>query len=168
MIQLSRLVLYSFFFMSITFVFIILFTNCKGEKGRTEASDKSSHESTEGYVLPDSINTSLLVAAYHETDNEGYSLILFDDATKQTASKITYKDDSATVTDRLKPIGLHEFKSDNYDQEYIIEARSVVLVHRDKSPTNFATLSSNRTFQRIDSGRTDKKDTSAKIYVKSN
>lgn len=104
----------------------------------------------ENFKIPDTINTSLLIACYQETDPAGYTILVYHNENRKTVAKIKYQADGSVVTDSLLPVRFNEFRSAHYNLEYIVTKRSVTSVYKEKSCTNFASLSGTTEYARTD------------------
>src|SRR5688572_8557171 len=63
---------------------------------------KERQREIDGFVIPDSINTSLIVASYYEEEPKGNSIIVFSDTSKNEAIKIKFFPDHTSTCDQLK------------------------------------------------------------------
>ena len=56
---------------------------------------------TKSFVIPDSINTAVIIATYVEIDPESHTLLVYTDNTKKKALQIRYLNEGGVVTDKL-------------------------------------------------------------------
>jgi hypothetical protein len=136
----------------ISFMFICCDQEDTAEKKEIsweEALNKKIEErESETFTIPDSINTSLIIATYYEEKHEespnGHSIILYADSTKSSAVKIKYLSDSTALTDKLKSVKYNEFKSIYYNIGYVVKEHVVSEIYV------VANLSHSRDFDRTD------------------
>ena len=78
------------------------------------------------FKIPDSVNRSLLIAAYDEPfPQPGRILIVYDDSTRVSVTKICYINDSSVKTEPLIKIRDGEFKSKFSTENYRITLNTV-------------------------------------------
>lgn len=107
-------------------------------------AEKEYHRATEFFVIPDYINTSLLAATFYEHhDPQGHALIVYNDTTRKTATKIKYLADGTLQTEKLVVTKFNEFISEINKSEYIIKETTVLYSFT--SSNSGATFEYNRT-----------------------
>lgn len=83
----------------------------------------------ESFKIPDSINTSLILATYYNSEYDTQTLFVYTDSTKKTVKKIDYLPDSSSSADQLEILKRNEFRSDRYHVDYVIHENSVTMIH---------------------------------------
>ncbi|MDZ4666235.1 MAG: hypothetical protein SGJ15_15265 [Bacteroidota bacterium] len=91
-------------------IFAIALLSCNNEKpAETTATSEplgevgfqSVDSVTKSFVIPDSINTALIIATYVEIDPECHTLLVYTDNTKKKAVQIRYLNEGGVITDKL-------------------------------------------------------------------
>lgn len=81
---------------------------------------------TKTFVIPDSINTALIIATYVEIEPESHTLLIYDDVSKKTASLLRYLNDGKVTKEKLEVISENIFKKPATKEEYNVNDSSVV------------------------------------------
>lgn len=82
---------------------------------------------TKAFVLPDSINTSLIIATYVELDPESHTVLVYTNNDKKKATLIRYLNDGSVSTDKLESVSETVLRSQLSKNEYHINDSSVVF-----------------------------------------
>ena len=94
-------------------------------------------EKLEEIKIPDSINTSLVIAMYDEhLPQEGRTIIVYDDSSRTSVTKISYLIDSSIKKEPLLKIREDEFKSKFTSENYIITMNNVYWGYSNNSGVN--------------------------------
>jgi len=96
---------------------------------QTVLEEKARQREIDSFVVPDSINTSLIVATFYEIHPKGHSLIVNNDTGKTTATKIKYLPDSTVLTDPLQTTKFNEFTSTINKSVYIVRENTVSYLY---------------------------------------
>lgn len=81
----------------------------------------------EVFMLPDSINTNLIIATYVEIDPESHTLLMYTNTDKKKAQQIRYLNDGKVAIDPLDVVSETELRSKTNKYSYIITDSSVVF-----------------------------------------
>jgi hypothetical protein len=92
-----------------------------------EVGFQSVDSVTKAFVLPDSINTALIIATYVELDPESHTLIVYTNNDKKKATLIRYLNDGSVSTDKLEAISETVLRSTLSKNEYHINDSAVVF-----------------------------------------
>ncbi len=118
---------------------ILLFSaallSCNNEKPAetttTETTENVSFQTvdsvTKSFVIPDSINTSLIIATYVEIDPESHTLLVYSNNDKKKAMLIRYLNDGTVSTDKLEAVSETALRSILSKNEYHINDSAVVF-----------------------------------------
>jgi hypothetical protein len=90
---------------------------------------KERQREIDGFIIPDSINTALIVASYYEEEPKGNSIIVFSDTSKTDAIRIKFFSDHTSTWDKLKKISFNTFKSIHNGGEYVIKDKIVAFYY---------------------------------------
>ena len=82
----------------------------------------------ESFKIPDSINTSLIIATYYNSDYDSQSLFVYKDETKKSVKKIDYLADSTIAVDQLEILKRNEFRSALYKVDYVIKENTISII----------------------------------------
>jgi len=82
----------------------------------------------ESFKIPDSINTSLIIATFYNSDFDSQSLFVYTDENKKSAKKIDYLADSTVSVDQLEILKRNEFRSALQKVDYVIKENSVSII----------------------------------------
>jgi hypothetical protein len=92
--------------------------------------EKAQQKEIDSFVIPDSINTSLIVVTFFEFhEPRGHSIIVYNDSNKTTATKIKYLLDSTVQTDPLRTTKFNEFVSIINKSIYIVRENTVSYLY---------------------------------------
>jgi len=111
-----------------TFLALIINFGCDEDKDSYTDHGKCELpvDKLEEFKIPDSINTSLLVAAYDEQfPQQGRTFIVYDDSTRISATKFCYLINSTVKSESLIKIRDGEFKSKFTTENYRITLDNV-------------------------------------------
>jgi len=118
------------------FIFSLALLGCNNEKPiETTAPEQplgevgfqSVDSVTKSFVLPDSINTALIIATYVELDPESHTLIVYSNNDKKKATLIRYLNDGTVSTDKLEAVSETVLRSTLSKNEYHINDSAVVF-----------------------------------------
>jgi hypothetical protein len=82
---------------------------------------------TKSFMLPDSINSGLIIATYVEIDPESHTLLMYTNNDKKKAKQIRYLNDGSVSVDLLDVISETELKSPLNKYRYLITDSTVVF-----------------------------------------
>ena len=82
---------------------------------------------TQTFTLPDSINTTLIIATYVEIDPESHTVLLYTGNDKKKAKQIRYLNEGGVAIDPLDVVSEALFRSPTKKYEYQITDSSVVF-----------------------------------------
>jgi hypothetical protein len=110
-----------------TSLIVLSVSGCESE--RPAEADASDRESDSGpFVLPDSIDTALLIAMFDENDPPGNSILVYTDNNKSAAKKIKYLDDKTVLVERLTLSNYRELRCNATNSVYLIKDKSVTRI----------------------------------------
>ena len=123
-----------FIIFPITFSFLI---SCKESKPTDDYKGsldsalqcRLEQQKTESFVVPDSINKTLIVAVYYDVHSKCHSLIVFNDTIKKTATQVQYLSDSTATIDKLITIKFNEFTSVFNKGLYVVKENAVAYTY---------------------------------------
>jgi|GEM_PF-3393459 len=101
----------------------------------------------ESFNIPDSINTSLILATFYNAEYDIQSLLVYADTTKQTVLKIDYLADSTSIQEELEILKIKEFRSTIHSVEYVIGENTVTMI---KMRVSNGPLQRSKSFRRTD------------------
>lgn len=122
------------FFLMLTMAFV----SCSNEKSSEQATPSNtapmgtvadvqvSDSITKVFMLPDSINTALIIATYVEIDPESHTLLMYANTNKKEAKRVRYLDDGSVTTDKLLAISETVLRSADKKLEFTINDSMVV------------------------------------------
>jgi len=89
---------------------------------------KAYEQAVSGFVLPDSIKASRVVATYFDEHASGHGIIVYADTSKKTAYNLTFLPDSTVQRDVLTQKSYNEFSSVFGGTEYIVTEKHVTII----------------------------------------
>lgn len=108
----------------------------KAETTTTNIVDIEASDSiTKTFVIPDSINTALIIATYVEIEPESHTLIIYNDISKKTATVLRYLNDGTVSKDKLEVVSENIFRQSATKEAYEITDSSVVYTALNGSKT---------------------------------
>lgn len=113
---------------------IAALTSCNNEKPveivETQAPpvvDITAPDSvTQTFMLPDSINTGLIIATYVEIDPESHTILIYANNDKKAAKLVRYLNDGSVTTDKLQIISETNLRSADKKYDFTINDSFVV------------------------------------------
>lgn len=120
--------------MRILIIVIIFFFSCAENTNELSDCGSNTPKITERFIIPDNININkeMIVAAYREMHpQDAYVIIVLNDTTEITATKMSYLNDSIFEVRELVKVYYNEFrlKSDS-NEIYIITPTNVNYIHK--------------------------------------
>jgi hypothetical protein len=85
---------------------------------------------SEAFRLPDTIDTKLIIASCYSPGNGLQTIFMYRDTLKAIVKKIDFVSDSTSNVEDLQIIKLNEFHSPVLNVDYVIEDKTVSLIHR--------------------------------------
>jgi hypothetical protein len=89
---------------------------------------KAYEQEVFGFILPDSIDKSRVVATYYDEHSRGHGIILYSDTIKKSASNLTFLPDSSVQRDILTQKSYNTFASVFDGTEYIVMPKYVTII----------------------------------------
>ncbi len=117
--------------MKIPFYFLlicILAATLAGCDNDLERPNIQAHNDTLPFVVPDSIETNLLIAMFDENDPPGHSLLVFSNGEKKSARKIKYHNDLTVSVEPLSITNYRELRSDQTNTLYLVKDKTVTMI----------------------------------------
>lgn len=123
---------------SLFLVLVLALASCNNEKpaeqvtptntvpAGTVADIQTSDSITKIFMLPDSINTALVIATYVEIDPESHTLLMYANTTKKEAKRVRYLDDGSVSSDKLQVVSETVLRSQDKKLEFTINDSMVV------------------------------------------
>ncbi len=90
------------------------------------AGDRESDSGS--FVLPDSIETALLIAMFDENNPPGHSILVYTDNNKSAARKIKYLADKTVLVESLTLTSYRELRCNATNSVYLIKDKSVTRI----------------------------------------
>jgi len=101
----------------------------------TSSIEVSGDNAIIGFMIPDSINTNLIIATYVEVEPESHTLLVYKDGTKKSANLIRYYDNGKVSNDKLEVISENKFKLISSNEEYILNDTAVICTKLNNATT---------------------------------
>jgi thioredoxin-related protein len=118
----------------ILIISIIMMTSCSENIEEANDNNKNVQSITERFIIPDYINIKkeLIVAAYREVHpQDAYVIIVYNDTTHVTATKMSYLNDSIFEARDLIQVYYNQFRLKNDSAEiYTIKDSTVSWFHQ--------------------------------------
>lgn len=118
----------------IVFISIIIMISCSDNIEEASNDNHNIQNKTERFIIPDYINIKreLIVAAYREVHpQDAYVIIVYNDTTQITATKMSYLNDSIFEVKDLIKIYYNQFRlKDDSTETYTITATTVAYMHQ--------------------------------------
>ncbi|MES2678964.1 MAG: hypothetical protein V4635_03725 [Bacteroidota bacterium] len=123
----QKMIVKKLFAIIFTSIILINLLNCSNDK-QAEAAGDNTETDTGPFVVPDSINTALLIAMFDENDPPGHSILLYADTNRKTAKKIKYNGDKTVLVESLSLSNYRELRSNTTNSVYLIKDKSVTWI----------------------------------------
>jgi len=109
-------------------------SSCSSEKTPEAPAPDTSSNNIEvtgdttliGFMIPDSINTNLIIATYVEVEPESHTLLVYKDESRKSANLIRYYDSGKVASDKLEVISENKFKLTSTNEEYVLNDTAVI------------------------------------------
>ncbi len=92
----------------------------------TSSVEVSGDNAIIGFMIPDSINTNLIIATYVEIEPESHTLLVYKDDSRKSANLIRYYDNGKVSNDQLEVVSENKFKLLASNEEYILNDTAVI------------------------------------------
>ncbi len=86
----------------------------------------SSDNTIIGFMIPDSINTNLIIATYVEVEPESHTILVYKNDSKKSVNLIRYYDNGKVTTDKLDVVAENKFKLLSSNEEYVLNDTAVI------------------------------------------
>jgi hypothetical protein len=132
-------------------ILTLAFAACSNEKPTEVVATQAPQEVifgtvdsvTKAFMLPDSINTGLIIATYVEIDPESHTLLVYANNDKKEAKRIRYRDSGPVTVDKLEVISENQFRSPDKKFEYVVNDSTVLFKTGTSQIAHFRTDANN-------------------------